>query len=318
MPTIYRVGDSAALRHSWSRTLLLILALLSPGCGGEADVPRNNSSPGSADVSPSSSDAQTQADAAGTVADGTIGSDSEPAPETDSASGAANDVSQGHDTQPTPDAATRSELSVTQTDEGSYVCVPAGAGPFPGVVYNHGGRATVVGGDLEGTCLALAEAGYVGYSTQRRLTESRSIAGHIDDVYAGLDALLAMSDVDTSRVAIMGFSRGGLLTLQAATERPDTFSAIVTMAPASAKGLLDQVLGDADQIDAPVLVLVSENDLFQDDHVTLAQNVVDALEDADKSVRHILYPAFGEDGHERFFVVGGYWDDVLTFLAENL
>ena len=228
------------------------------------------------------------------------------------------DASEGVATSAQPETASASEPSVAALDDGSFLCTPAGTGPFPGVLYNHGGRATVVGGDLEGTCLALAEAGYIGYSKQRRLSESHSIAGHIDDVYEGLNALLAADGVDASRVGIMGFSRGGLLTLQAATERPGTFSAIVAMAPASAKGLLATVLGDTDQIDAPVLVLVSENDLFQDDHVTLTQNVVGALEAEDKHVEHILYGPFGDDGHERFFVVGDYWGDIIAFLSPHL
>ena len=175
-----------------------------------------------------------------------------------------------------------------------------------------------VGGDLRGTCEALAEAGYVAYSKQRRLTESPSIMGHIDDVYDGLDALVATDGVDDGRIGIMGFSRGGMLVLQAATERPETFSAVVSMAPASVKGKLDLVLEDAAQIDAPVLVLVSINDLVQDNHVTLAETVVAALEEAGVPHDHIVYDAFGDDGHERFFTVGDYWEDVTTFLAANL
>jgi acetyl esterase/lipase len=248
------------------------------------------------------------------------GGEDGPGPDTDSGpTDTASVRASQPDANPTePEVTSTGEPSVVSLDDGSTLCTPPGAGPFPGVLYNHGGRATVVGGDLEGTCLALAEAGYVGYSKARRLGESRSIAGHIDDVHDGLDALLAADGVDTSRVAIMGFSRGGLLTLQAATERPDTFSAVVTMAPASAKGLLATVLEDAGQIDAPVLVLVSDNDLFQDDHVALAQEVVDALEAEDEPVEHIVYGPFGDDGHERFFTVGSYWDDVTTFLEANL
>ena len=33
-------------------------------------------------------------------------------------------------------------------DDGSYVCRPAGLGPFPVVLYNHGGKGNEVGGDL--------------------------------------------------------------------------------------------------------------------------------------------------------------------------
>ena len=210
------------------------------------------------------------------------------------------------------------EVAVSVIEGGSYACTPPGTGPFPGVLYNHGGLATAVGGDLEATCRALAEAGYIAYSKQRRLGDSPAIAGHIDDLYEGLDALLALEGCDPDRVGIMGFSRGGLLTLQAATERPDAFRAVVTMAPASAKGLLDDVLEDADKIAAPVLVLVSINDLIQDDHVTLAQDVVDALEAEGKAVEQIVYDAYGDDGHERFFTVGDYWTDVTNFLATHL
>lgn len=64
------------------------------------------------------------------------------------------------------DADDTSDMSSTVvdiiTDGDSFLCVPAGAGPFPGVLYNHGGRGQVIGGDLEGTCRALAEAAIPG------------------------------------------------------------------------------------------------------------------------------------------------------------
>jgi hypothetical protein len=81
------------------------------------------------------------------------------------------------------------------SDGDSYLCIPAGPGPFPGVLY-----------DQEASCQALAEAGYVGYAKQRRLTIP--MAGHIDGGYEGLDALLAAEKVDPEQIAIMGFSRG--------------------------------------------------------------------------------------------------------------
>ncbi len=206
--------------------------------------------------------------------------------------------------------------AVVTEDEGSWTCRPAGAGPFPAVLYNHGGLGDAVGGDLEGTCRALADAGYLGHAVLRRNT--MSLAGHLDDVFAGLGVLLGHPDADAGSVGILGFSRGGLLTLQALKERPEVFDAAVLMAPAHGNGQLQAALEDVGMIEAPVLVLVAENDLFQADHVALAAAVVQALEDASKPVEHILYPPFGADGHELFFEVGDYWSDVLEFLGPRL
>jgi len=198
----------------------------------------------------------------------------------------------------------------------SSLCRPEGDGPFPAALYNHGGLGDAVGGDLEGTCEALAEAGYLAYSKQRRLTES--LDGHIDDVQAGLDVLIDDPDWDGGEMAILGFSRGGLLTLQIAKDQPDLFGAVVLMAPADAKGTLIEELENVSAISAPVLVLVSENDLYQDDHVALAEAVRDALDAAGKDVGYIEYGPYGDDGHERFFEVGSYWSDVTDFLASSL
>ena len=38
-----------------------------------------------------------------------------------------------------PDAPSPGELSVVSLDDGSTLCTPPGPGPFPGVLYNHGG-----------------------------------------------------------------------------------------------------------------------------------------------------------------------------------
>ena len=201
-------------------------------------------------------------------------------------------------------------------DGDSFLCIPAGTGPFPGVLYSHGGRGPAIGGDLEGTCEALAEAGYLGYSKMRRQTVD--LGGHIDDVLDGLDSLLAHDQIDPDNVSVMGFSRGGLLTLQAATLEPSTLDdAIILMAPADGNGALDNVLANAGQIEGRVLILVSKNDLTQDDHVALANKVEDALETAGVQVELILYPPFGTDGHDRFQTVGDYWSDVLSFLSAD-
>jgi len=199
-------------------------------------------------------------------------------------------------------------------EDGSWACAPENATDLPGVLYNHGGLGDAIGGDLEGTCRALAEAGYVGYAKKRRETES--MEGHLDDVYTGLDALQSHPSVNADRIAIIGFSRGGLLTLQAAIERPTSFEGIVVMAPApGADGQFSSVLDTIDTVQAPFLVLVSENDTVHAEHVDLAESLVEALESAGSSVEYILYPPYGDDGHELFFKVDDYWPDVTAFLS---
>ena len=200
-----------------------------------------------------------------------------------------------------------------QLDDGSFVCRPAGAPPFPTVLYNHGGLGNAVGGDLEGTCLALAEAGYLARSEQRPLTTS--LAGHLPEVLTALDELRAHDDAAAERAAIIGFSRGGLLTLQAALTQPTDVQKVILMAPAHGKDALANTLQDVSAMQASVLTLVSANDVYQADHVQLAQDVHDALLAATKDSTLKTYPDFETDGHELFFEVRDiYWPDVLDFL----
>ena len=56
----------------------------------------------------------------------------------------------------------------TDPDLKGYLCRPEGNGPFPAAIFNHGGLGDIIGGAPEGTCEALAEAGFVGFSPIRR------------------------------------------------------------------------------------------------------------------------------------------------------
>jgi len=53
----------------------------------------------------------------------------------------------------------------------------------------------------------------------------------VDDVLTAVDQLKTMSIVDTSRIGIIGWSHGGMITLLAATREPATFTAAVAMVP---------------------------------------------------------------------------------------
>ena len=222
-----------------------------------------------------------------------------------------------------------SQIVIDSIPDGSgytYIASPDGTGPFPAVLYNHGGFDTLVGGDLRGTVVALAELGYIARAEKRM--ETLPIAGHLQEVQTALDELRADSRTDTSCVTIMGFSRGGYLSLEAAKQNPDKVHGCISMAPANPNNLLVILSGDVSPFDDPVLLLVAENDTFQDQHVLLAQMVYDSLIAGTISAILNIYPHYdsngntindpSDDGHDLFSIVQQpYWSDVLSFLSNN-
>jgi len=200
-----------------------------------------------------------------------------------------------------------------------YLCKPRGSGPFPLVIYNHGGVGDIIGGAPRETCLALARAGYVGFAPIRRTT--RSMQGHLDDVLAGLDYARRIEKVDAGRIAMIGFSRGSFLTYMAGIKRSELKALIIMAAAVNSRS--EQLLDNATAITAPVLALVAKNDTGS--KTTMGRNTLDgmgkikvALEEADKDVQLIVYPPYGNDGHAMFFKIGTYWKDVLRFLNEKM
>jgi dienelactone hydrolase len=201
-----------------------------------------------------------------------------------------------------------------------YLCLPAGPGPFAAVIYNHGGVGDRVGGAPRETCEALAAADYVGFSPIRRAT--RSLDGHGDDIRAALARLRQVAGVDASRIAMIGFSRGALLTYQAAIETP-SLKASVLMGTAVPPRQFARSMGERADIAMPILLLVAENDTGS--RTTKGRNTLEgtrhmhrALVDAGKDVTLIVYPPHGDDGHTLFFSIGAYMSDVLVFLSRHL
>ena len=181
-------------------------------------------------------------------------------------------------------------------------------------MYNHG--------DLEGVCRNFTEIGYVTWSQRR--PNSMSLNGQLESVLEGFEALCAETNVDPNRLGILGFSRGGLLTLQAAISLGGAVRSIVLCAPAHGNGTLERTLVDAALIQASVRIYVAENDQQINggsvtDHVALSQMVESALQDAGKDVELTIYPAYTDDGHTLFYEVREpWWSDVSRFFNETL
>jgi dienelactone hydrolase len=209
----------------------------------------------------------------------------------------------------------------------ALLCRPEGKGPFPAVVYSHG-RATdlqaiekanageLIGGPL---CQRLAADGFLAFAPTRDFywrDGPGNIPINLAELLQAVDYVKALADVDPSRVAVMGHSRGGLLTLMVGLERED-LKALVISAPAEIRPYFFSAVASIASLNTPVLLLVA----VDDEHGRLgAVNVLDdALRKRGKEVRTIRY----EGGGHYFFTsrTSGewyWWDDLRAFLREKL
>jgi len=221
-------------------------------------------------------------------------------------------------------------LSVSEETRDGLLCHPKGSPPFPAVVYSHGiivdsrGYAEAVrrGYDLRGICESLAKDGFLAFVPIRSRDPSLGVGRTPKEAYSRLrkelskvlDYVKALPDVNPSRIALMGHSMGGLLTLLLGTERKD-LKALIVSAPAPHPGVFPEVFEKADWFTAPLLLLVEAG---EEDPRILAnvEKLGQSLKDHGKDVRVIRYDRGG--GHELFFTVSYYWDDVRNFLRARL
>jgi dienelactone hydrolase len=231
----------------------------------------------------------------------------------------------------------------------AYLYRPVGAGPFPVVIYNHGSRAgqekTEQPFAYVGRLLAAADYMVLvperrGYGQSGGETFAQAVGNdrgqkfvermheEAADVLASLDLLKNTHDADLSRLGVMGWSFGGIVTTFAAS-RSDAFHAAIVQAPASlvwaqSPAMQQSVRESAARIRVPTLCQASRNDAT----TANAEAVCAAVKASGTPVQLILYPPFldappGQTepaGHLIFGARGlQIWaGDVLKFLAEHL
>jgi dienelactone hydrolase len=201
----------------------------------------------------------------------------------------------------------------------AYLCRPSGEGPFPAVIYNHGGKEGKIGGAPEETCQALAAAGFLGFSPIRRT--ALDFQENVGDVHAGLAYLRTHEDADPKRLGMIGFSRGSALSFMDVTQQDRDIQAVVLLASAPVEEKAFSSL--VSRLTMPVFVAVAENDTpgplnsYQSLNELVPQMAVD-MEKAGVDVQLTVYPPFTEHGHLMFFEIGDYWVDILAFLRANL
>lgn len=233
---------------------------------------------------------------------------------------------------------------------------PSGQGPFPGVLFNHGsGGATAdetAGMPITEAAARLAPVftrrGYAffypfrrgqgpsadaapflqdrlaseekahGRAARQRLQDTLVVTEQLEDVLAALTFLRSVRDIDASRLALVGHSLGGQLTLLAAA-RDETVRAAVTFAAAAGSWErseeIRRVLRDAvERARCPVMLVQWANDFSTEPSTRLG------------AVRNrlglppvvLLYPAVGsspEEGHGGLYLAMDQWEpDVFRFL----
>ncbi len=184
-----------------------------------------------------------------------------------------------------------------------YLYTPAGNGPFPAIVWNHGSAENLgEGSAFDAIADAFVPEGYVvfapvrrgeagseGESIQDEIREERSVNGdaaaqvlfaklmdteQLDDQLAGLAYLKSLPFVDARRIATMGCADGGVQAIFGAAANAGYRSA-VALSPASDdwtgnQPLQNSLVAAVSRIHIPVMLIHPSADITKDPGTTLA------------------------------------------------
>jgi carboxymethylenebutenolidase len=241
-----------------------------------------------------------------------------------------------------------------------YFWKPAGTGPFPAVLFNHGSGAADAqhtAGQTMGEAAAnlaplFLKHGYAflylcrrgqglsadqarfmqdllqreestyGKEARQHLSYVLLTTDHLDDALAGLSFLKTAPGVDSKRIAIVGHSFGGVITLLSG-EHDATIRAEVTFGAGAnswrlSKELRERVLTAVDKTSTPIMLIHAANDYDTSPGTEIAAE----LDRLHKPHLLKIYPALGhssDDGHDLLYLSMPEWEpDVFQFLDANL
>lgn len=197
---------------------------------------------------------------------------------------------------------------------------PKGKGPFPVVVYNHGmivdlegyQGANEHGYKLENICRALAADGFLVFAPIRK-SARMDYPAQVEEVSQAIDYVKTLPDADSSRIALMGFSRGAGLALSVGMKRTD-LRALIIMAIGRGGRFHKDILQQAPALNVPVLLQVAADDV--PNTLKTFDELKRTLQEHGKEVRAIRYEGGG--GARLFWDVGDYLEDTVSFINEKL
>jgi len=117
------------------------------------------------------------------------------------------------------------------------VCRPKAGGPYPVIVFNHGGFMGLGIAADSGNCIDSARAGFVWIGSSYRGEDASEgeievCLGEVDDVLAMIDVALAQPYADRDRVVMWGGSHGGCITTRAVERAAPVDAAVDVFGPA--------------------------------------------------------------------------------------
>lgn len=229
-----------------------------------------------------------------------------------------------------------------------YLHLPPGNGPFPCIVDNHGSQTPPGSFDVSHpqTAAVMMAWGYAyffpnraGYGNSdgtpltQEVTAERGTASHddqitarlgreCDDVIAALDCLQDQDGIDGGRIAVMGASLGGILSLLASA-RDDRWACVLDFSGGASQWekhpkCRTMILDAARSIHAPAFLIQPENDF----NTAPTREIADLLSGLGKPYEAMIFPEWGVNGPEahRFASAGAqiWGPHVRPFLARYL
>jgi carboxymethylenebutenolidase len=205
----------------------------------------------------------------------------------------------------------------------ALLAYPADGEAYPAVLYQHGRRG--LDELIQAQVRRLAARGFVVLAPDvfsGRFIEKMPIEHDYDtetDVVAGIDVLLSQPNVSSARACLASHTRGGYLTLKAATTygtQQRQVACYVAWYPhlqdpnAPEPMQVYRYATEMDQLEIPVLVFIGEEEQYQ--RRRSIETAIRSLQDSGKDARLVIYPGVGRGFDFRPPHVRTFADDLAS------